>query len=132
MLVQTYMMMMMPKVRRRSDDILVPLIDDYERVMVSIGLGKDEDGNPLPQDDKRKKYQRELMGTQVIESAPYSYWDAQDMLASEIQPDVWMALTIRQRAKIKAALRIKNMAELLGRHRDLMAEKARKAGYGAT
>lgn len=124
------MKMMMPKVMRRSDDTLIPLLDDYERVLKTIGIGKDENGNPLPQDDKRKKYQRELMGTQIIETAPYSYWDTQDMLKAGVQPDVWMTMSVRRRAQIKASLRLQSMVDLIQRHRDLMAQKAENAGYG--
>lgn len=124
------MKMMMPKVLRRSDDTLVSLIDDYELVLRTIGIGKDEEGNPLPQDEKRKKYQRELMGTQIIETAPFAYWDTQDMINSGVDPSTWLTLSVRQRAKIKASLRLKNMAELIQRHRDMMAQKTEKAGYG--
>jgi hypothetical protein len=108
---------------------MVPLIDDFERVMRNIGMGEDEFGNPLYANDQQRKYQHELLGARVIIDAPWLYWDSLAMLDSGIA-HVWDKLTVRQRARIKAVMRIRNMAETIEKHRSLQHQKAEQSNLG--
>jgi hypothetical protein len=121
---------MMPRVKRRSDDQLIPLQEDFENLMRLIGVGVDEHGKPLPVGERQAEYQRELLGSRVIDEAPYLYWDTLTMLDSGVVA-VWDELPIRTRARIKAAMRIRNMAETIEKHRGMQAAKAKKAKVGS-
>jgi len=125
--VEIYLRKMMPVVKRRSDNALTPLQIDFETVMTLMGVGVDDNGNPLPQNERQKAYQRELLGSRVIEGAPFLYWDTLTMLESGAVAE-WGGLPVRTRARIKAALQIKNMAQVIERHRDTQAQKAEKMG----
>ena len=103
---------MMPLVKRRGDDRIVPLSDDYESVMRMLGIGQEN------QSDKKREYIKELLGTQLVHDAPPAYWEAKAKVASGI-PHLWDSLSVDQRAQIKAIQRIENMIDIVSRHRDL-------------
>jgi len=95
-------------------------------VMRFMGVGVDDEGNPLPFNLRREKYRLELMGSRVLETVPYLYNDTMTALDSGAIA-VWDSLSVRIKARVKAALQIKNMAQIVERHRDKQAQAAEKS-----
>lgn len=129
-LIDAYMRQMSPWVKRRSDGLLVPLIDNYTAEMRGIGVGKvNARGEPIPPSDKQREYHKKLFGSDLIEAAPWLYHDSLAMNESGLA-GVWETLPVRVRARIKATQRLKGMVDILQRHRDLQDEQMKKTGFG--
>jgi len=121
---------MTPWVTRRSDGELVPLTDNYVAEMWGIGIGRvDSEGNPIKPSEKQREYHKKLFGQDLIKSEPWLYTDTQVMLETGLAAE-WEDLPVRLRARIKAALQLKNMADILSHHRDLQEEQMKKTGFG--
>ena len=78
--------------------------------------------------DKRKEYRDKLLGSSVIADASAPYWDTSLFLSLEGAVDYhsWTSMPIHEKAKLRAVIQLRNMADILDRHRKEMEEERKK------
>lgn len=63
-----------------------------------------------------KDHQRDVLGTQVIRSAPLEYWRLSARQQLHISPTEWSDLCVDEKAKAIAWVQIHNMTDVVKNH----------------
>ena len=97
----------------------VPLVDVYLDLMETLN----KDNNDL-----RKDYKAKLLGNSPIVDASAYYWDTTLFLSLEgaIDYHSWSSIPIHEKAKLRAIIQLRNMADIVERHRKEMDEERKK------
>lgn len=100
----------------------IPIYDYYEDVMELINRDS----------DLARAYKKKLLGSSVIAEAPPEYWDTSLFLSLEgaVSYQEWQSLPIHERARLRAMIHLRNMADLLERHEKEMEEEREKVMNG--
>lgn len=89
-------------------------------------LNKDDPNDPA--NENRKAYRDKLLGTSCIDSASPFYYDTTLFLSLEgaVGYTTWTDLPIHERAKLRAIIQLRNMADIVDRHRKEQIEERKK------
>lgn len=82
--------------------------------------------------DVVKEYRKKLLGDSPIKDAPQLYWDTSLFLSLEGAVDytTWTSLPIHEKAKLRAMIQLRNMADILDRHKKEQEEERKKVFGG--
>lgn len=77
---------------------------------------------------KAKEYKEKLLGNTQIVDAPSIYWDTSLFLSLEgaVDYQTWVSLPIHERAKLRAMVQLRNIAQTLDQYEKDMAEERKK------
>lgn len=100
----------------------IPLNVRYERVARILELDKPDHKVSA----KLRRHRMELIGPQVITSAPSVWWQVSIVLNAGFNPLDWGLMKVRERAKIRAAYAVKSMVDLLSRNDEINQRKLEK------
>src|SRR5690606_22504840 len=103
-LTDRYIQKYAPLVESKRYKRKIPIYDYYEDVIELINRDSDQ----------ARAYKKKLLGNSVIAEATPEYWDTSLFLSLEgavSYPD-WTSLPIHERAKIRAIIHLRNMADL--------------------
>jgi len=75
-------------------------------------------------DPRMKKVRKAVMGTQVVQRADFTYWREKARAQAKISPVDWAELSLNERGKLTAFVRIENMVEGLRRYHDELTRRS--------
>jgi len=78
--------------------------------------------------DQHRDYKAKLLGNSPIVDASAHYWDTSLFLSLEGAVDFqsWTSMPIHDKAKLRAIIQLRNMADIVERHRKEMDEEPKK------